>query len=70
MLSTHIVSDVESIANKIVMIKDHKILYNDSVEDICSRLDTEIFELTISDAQFDEFTENIRFSLTDTTAAL
>ena len=57
LLSTHIVSDVESIANKIVMIKDHKILYNDSVEDICSRLDTEIFELTISDAQFDEFTE-------------
>lgn len=57
LLSTHIVSDVESIANKIVMIKDHKILYNDSVEDICSRLDTEIFELTISDAQFDKFTE-------------
>lgn len=57
LLSTHIVSDVESIANKIVMIKDHKILYNNSVEDICSQLDTEIFELTISDAQFDEFTE-------------
>lgn len=57
LLSTHIVSDVESIANKIVMIKDHKILYNNSVEDICSQLDTEIFELTISDAQFDKFTE-------------
>lgn len=57
LLSTHIVSDVESIANKIVMIKDHKILYNNSVEEICSQLDTEIFELTISDAQFDEFTE-------------
>ncbi len=31
-LSTHIVSDIESIANEIIMIKDKEILYKDSLK--------------------------------------
>lgn len=32
--STHIVSDVESIADRIVMIKDHRLLCNETVKDL------------------------------------
>lgn len=55
LLSTHIVSDVESIANKIVMIKDHKILYNDTVKNICEKLRGKVFEKTIDERFIDEF---------------
>jgi ABC-2 type transport system ATP-binding protein len=46
-LSTHIVSDVESIANEIIMIKDHNILYKDSIAAICRQLDGKVFETEI-----------------------
>ena len=35
-ISTHIVSDIESIANEIIMIKNQQLLYKDSVENICN----------------------------------
>ncbi|MFT9600929.1 ABC transporter ATP-binding protein [Mesobacillus sp.] len=46
-LSTHIVSDVESIANEIIMIKDQQVLYQDSVSDICKKLDGLIYETEV-----------------------
>lgn len=58
LLSTHIVSDVESIANKIVMIKDHKILYNDTVKNICDLLDGKVFEMTLDEREITEFEKN------------
>lgn len=60
LLSTHIVSDVESIANKIVMIKDHKILYNDTVKNICDLLDGKVFEMTLDEREITEFEKNHR----------
>ena len=38
-ISTHIVSDVETIANEIIMIKNQQLLYKDSVEKICATLE-------------------------------
>ena len=35
-LSTHIVSDIESIANQVIMIKDKKLYRKDTVANICS----------------------------------
>ncbi|MBQ8210708.1 MAG: ABC transporter ATP-binding protein [Clostridia bacterium] len=58
LLSTHIVSDVESIANKIIMIKDHKILYNDTVKNICDLLDGKVFEMTLNESDITEFEKN------------
>lgn len=58
LLSTHIVSDVESIANKIVMIKDHNILYNDTVKNICDLLDGKVFEMTLNERDIAEFEKN------------
>jgi len=43
-LSTHIVSDVESIANEIIMIKDKQVLYKDSIPAICQQLEGKVFE--------------------------
>lgn len=43
-LSTHIVSDVESIANEIIMLKDKQVLYKDSISAICQQLEGKVFE--------------------------
>lgn len=47
LISTHIVSDIESIANQIVMIKNKRLLYHDSVLAICQTLGSFVFEATI-----------------------
>lgn len=47
LISTHIVSDVEFIANHIIMIKDRKIYCNDTVENICAGLKGKVFETVI-----------------------
>jgi len=46
-LSTHIVSDVESIANEIIMIKDQQVLYQDSVSNICKKLAGLVYETEV-----------------------
>ena len=43
-LSTHIVSDVESIANEIILIKNERVLYKDSIQTICLQLDGKVYE--------------------------
>ena len=46
-ISTHIVSDIEFIANEIIMLKDKKVLYKDTVENICKTLEGKIYETEI-----------------------
>ncbi len=55
LLSTHIVSDVESIANEIIMIKDKKVLYKDSIAAICSVLEGKVFETSLDFSKTDHF---------------
>ena len=43
-LSTHIVSDIETIANRIVMLRDHKVYCCASPGEICSKLVGKVFE--------------------------
>lgn len=47
LISTHIVSDVEYIANHIIMIRDRRIYCNDTVENICARLEGKVFETVV-----------------------
>lgn len=54
-ISTHIVSDVESIANEVIMIKDQQILYKNSIDQICSTLNGKVFETTMPFEQLDTF---------------
>lgn len=44
-LSTHIVSDIETIANKIIMLRDHKVYCCTSPAEICTILDGKLFEI-------------------------
>lgn len=44
-LSTHIVSDIETIAGQIIMLKDHRLYCCDSPSNICSLLSGKIFEV-------------------------
>lgn len=46
-LSTHIVPDVESIANEIIMIKNKKLLYKDSIKNICGVIAGLVYETEI-----------------------
>ncbi|SFA99782.1 ABC transporter ATP-binding protein [Clostridium frigidicarnis] len=46
-VSTHIVSDIEFIANEVIMIKDHKILHKDSIKNICKTIDGKVYETEI-----------------------
>lgn len=55
-LSTHIVSDIETIAGQIVMIRDHKLFCCDSPQNICAALQGKLFEVPagapLSDGQY------------------
>ena len=44
-LSTHIVSDLDTIAGRIVMLKDHHLLYNEAPSDLKARFAGKIFEV-------------------------
>ena len=54
-LSTHIVSDIESIANQVIMLKDKKLYQMDTVANICSMLEGKVYECPIADADFADF---------------
>ena len=43
-LSTHIVSDIETIANQLIMFKDHKLFANDTPSAVCSAIAGKVFE--------------------------
>ena len=45
LLSTHIVSDVETIAGQIVMFRDHRLYYCDAPASICARFQGKVFQV-------------------------
>ncbi len=54
-LSTHIVSDIESIADQVILLKDHQIIGCNPVETICSMMKGRVHETRISEKEWDEF---------------
>jgi len=44
-LSTHIVSDIETIANRVIMFKDHKLFANDEPAALCAALAGKVYEI-------------------------
>lgn len=59
-LSTHIVSDIETIASKIVMIREHKLYCCKTPQEICDSLKGKIFEIpsgTVPDAPYQLLSE-------------
>jgi len=54
-ISTHIVSDIESIANEVIMIKNQQVLFKDSVGNICDSLNGCVYETAIPFDQLASF---------------
>lgn len=54
-ISTHIVSDIESIANQVIMIKNKQLLYQDTVQNICATLHDDVYETAIPFEQLEAF---------------
>ncbi|MDY6243165.1 MAG: ABC transporter ATP-binding protein, partial [Lachnospiraceae bacterium] len=54
-LSTHIVSDIESIANQVILLKDRKLYRMDTVSNICKTLEGRVYERVMEDRAFDTF---------------
>ncbi len=48
LLSTHIVSDIENIANVILVMKDGQLLHNGALEEIIKTIDGKVFECTVN----------------------
>ena len=46
-LSTHIVSDVESVSGRVLMLKDRKLVRNQSASALCSELEGKVFEIRV-----------------------
>lgn len=56
-LSTHIVSDIESIANQVILIRDKHIYKMDFVANICNELSGKVFEMQVSDKEYAQMEE-------------
>ena len=56
-ISTHIVSDIESIANQVILIRDKHIYKMDSVANICNELSGKVFEMQVSDKEYEKMEE-------------
>lgn len=63
-VSTHIVSDIESISNEVVMIKDKELLYKDKIENICKKIHGKVYETEIENNQMRDFRKKY-FSLSE-----
>ncbi len=57
-LSSHIVSDIETIANDIVIMRDGEILAHDTPDVIISSVENKTFEAMIPNDAFDDFRKN------------
>ena len=56
-LSTHIVSDVESIADQIIMMKKGKLILSGTTEYLCNKADGLAWNLTINENELEKYEE-------------
>jgi len=54
-LSTHIVSDVETIANTIILLKDHAVAYEGTAQALCAQMEGQVYEIVIPDMELPTF---------------
>jgi len=55
LVSTHIISDIEFLANQIIMLKDKSVFINDTSENICNRIKGSIFENVVKAEDYLKF---------------
>lgn len=54
-LSTHIVSDVETVANQLILLKDKGVLYQGTVSELCQTAKGSVYEITLTNDQVEVF---------------
>lgn len=54
-LSTHIVSDVETVANQLILLKDRGVLYQGTVNDLCRSAKGSVYEIVLDNDQIPAF---------------
>lgn len=58
LLSTHIVSDVEFIANKIMLMKDGKFFYTGTSDELISSMEESVWHCTVSKQEVNDYLQN------------
>lgn len=63
LLSTHIVSDIEYIANEIWLMKDGEILHTGSIDELINSMTEAVWECLVPKNKVSDFMENIKFPI-------
>ena len=61
-LSTHIVSDIEFIANEIIVMKEGKLVEKSSLKDILDRVRGKVYTIKVSDRELDNIQDEFKIS--------
>ena len=61
-IATHIVSDVEYISNKIILMKNGRVILNDESTNIINNMEGKVYEALISEKDLDYFKEKYNLS--------
>lgn len=62
LISTHVVSDIEFIAKEIILLKQGKLVSNDTCQNLVNKIESKVFELEINREELKYFQENYRVS--------
>ena len=54
-LSTHIVSDVENVANQLILLKDRQVYREDTPKHLCRSMEGRVFETTVPEEEVEAF---------------
>lgn len=54
-LSTHIVSDVENVANQLILLKDWQVYREDTPKNLCRSMEGRVFEITVQEEEVEAF---------------
>lgn len=62
LLATHIVSDIEYIANQVILLKDGQLLKQDSPQSLSREIEGKVWMVTVTDEMMEEKINNLKIS--------
>lgn len=61
-LATHVVSDIEFIAKEVMLLKNGSLIACDTTENLLTRIEDKVFEVTVPDGEVEHFEQNYNVS--------
>lgn len=61
-LATHVVSDIEFIAKEVMLLKNGSLIACDTTENLLTRIEDKVFEVTVADGEVEHFEQNYNVS--------